>query len=60
MFEVGGGVWWLFVRGWGLLLLLLACCCVDLVQLDECYSARLYKQSGRAWKAVKSVVKDKA
>ena len=41
MFEVGGGVWWLFVRGWGLLLL--ACCCVDLVQLDECYSARLFK-----------------
>ena len=52
MFEVGGGVWWLFVRGWGLLLLLLACCCVDLVQLDECYSARLFKQSRRAWKAI--------
>ena len=58
MFEVGGGVWWLFVRGWGLLLL--ACCRVDLVQLDECYSARLFKQIGRAWKAIKSVVKNKA
>ena len=53
MFEGGGEVWWLFVKGWWLLLL--ACCCVDLVRLDECYSARLSKQREMVWK-LKSLV----